>query len=159
MGEEVEDMKSEEAMGIEIESWVLSDCKSISGQEMAVRSDWFLGQSSIKWRRECCESGSWLLRSWEEPKFLQFMKEELLLRRELEGTRPNPAREDSSYGICCFGKENWFSLDFWSMVEDKMDRPCVSCILSPTFSLFKNILLIGVAAEGLDAPGCKFLIW
>lgn len=55
MGEEVEDMKSEEAMGIEIESWVLSDCKSISGQEMAVRSDWFLGQSSIKWRRECCE--------------------------------------------------------------------------------------------------------
>lgn len=37
--EEVDEMKSEEAMGIEIDNWVLSDCESSSGQEMVGRSD------------------------------------------------------------------------------------------------------------------------
>nr|POE85650.1 hypothetical protein CFP56_55124 [Quercus suber] len=31
LGEEVDEMKSEEAMGIEMDSWVLSDCMSSSG--------------------------------------------------------------------------------------------------------------------------------
>ena len=33
-----------------------------------------------------------------------------------------------------------FSLGLWSMEEDRMERPGVSCILSPTFSLLINIL-------------------
>ena len=39
LGEEVDEMKSEEATGIEMDSWVLSDCMSSSGQETAERSD------------------------------------------------------------------------------------------------------------------------
>lgn len=101
LGEELDEMKSEVVMGIEMDSWVLSDCMSSSGQETVERSDWILGQSSMKWRRDCCDWVPLSLSSCEE----QCTKLELLcegLRRESEVTSPNSVLVDSSYGICCF---------------------------------------------------------
>lgn len=126
--------ESEEAMGIEIDNWVLSDCLSTSDQETDGRSDWFLGQSLMNWRRECWDSVSRSVRFWEGSKFLQLINGELFVegwRKESEVTNPN-SLEESSYEICCFRVKYWFSFD-------SKERSGVFCSLSPPFS-FTNIL-------------------
>lgn len=62
VGEDEDDEKSEELIGIDIESWVQSDFSS-SGQAMSERFDWSLGQSSMNWRNGCWSWVSWSLKS------------------------------------------------------------------------------------------------
>jgi hypothetical protein len=38
--------------------------------------------------------------------------------------------------------KNGVSLDFRSMLDGSMDKPDASCILSPTFSVARNTLLV-----------------
>lgn len=145
VGDEVEDMKS---LGIEMESWVLSDC--VSGQNMGVCLDWFLGKSSINWRRECC----WDLVSGSLISFLQFMSGEVLwrgLRSESEQTSPNSIREDSSsYGFWCLGREKLFSVE----------RPVVdSWIFSFAFALFRKPLSIKYESDPKPIGNKELLVF
>ena len=57
-------------------------------------------------------------------------------------TSPNSFRKDSPYEFCCFDMKNGVSLDLRSMVDRSMDKAVASCVLSPTFSLVRNILQV-----------------